>query len=126
MRVATIQDLPTLIELVNATRPTSTLFSGPGSEALLKQIQWMLGVRGADYIGSPMYATAAPFFLLEKSLSDSTTQTVAAAGAQSAPSTFLSIHPLLWNGKESAIDVVTAMVQHLVKVLAEWNGDDNK
>jgi hypothetical protein len=72
-----------------------------------------------------MYAKAAPLFVLERASGDDR-RVVAAAGAQSALSSTLSIHPLLWDGKESAIDVVSTLVPHLIKAVGDMTGDTSK
>jgi hypothetical protein len=131
MRKATLDDLPALKSLVNAARPSSSLFSSPGSEALVPQLKWLLGDRDSTFSASPVYAQAAPFFVLEKKYDkhagqDDGVRIVAAAGAQHAPTSTLTIHPLLWDGKESAADVVEALLASLVETIAEINNDVSK
>jgi hypothetical protein len=127
MRAATADDLTVLEALACAARPSSDLFSGPGSGALVKQLNWLLGERNPAFAQSPMYAKAAPIFVLEKKVAGTATKhVVAAAALQSTPSSALSIHPLLWDGKESAFDVVTSLVPHLVKSASDLNGDPPK
>jgi hypothetical protein len=127
MRLANANDLQALEELIYAARPSSDLFSGPGPEALAKQLKWLLGKRDPAFAQSPMYAKTAPFFVLEKESTDGDGKhIVAAAGAQSAPSSAFSIHPLLWDGRESAVDVVNALVQHLIKAAGDISGDASK
>ncbi|KAJ7126160.1 hypothetical protein C8R44DRAFT_874538 [Mycena epipterygia] len=131
LRLATLDDAPTLERLVLAPRATAEIFTGVPAPKLTSQLRWFLGDRPAAYAN----ATHNYFVLEKRDTPDATPRAVAAVGVldravaaaaaaaaagpagarSSAPSA--KVHPLLWDGVEDASAVAVAVVRELRSTL---------
>ncbi|KAK7038306.1 hypothetical protein R3P38DRAFT_3182399 [Favolaschia claudopus] len=137
LRQATSNDVPALERLVLASRTHADIFITTRTpENLTSQLRWMVGERPPGY--APPEYPHAPFFVLEREIRGEEDaekekgggrekRIVAAVGLRryEAGASNINIHPVLWDGEESASGVVQAIVPELVKAVEALPGKDD-